>query len=250
MKRLLALAVWLFIFTSCRSPVSLQKSESVFYTPQISTTTPVDSSSIIFAQPYKAKLDSTMNEVIGQSQIAMEKGQPESVLGNFVADLCYESAVNLFKNYSKQPVDFCVLNNGGLRSSLPAGSITRRNVYELMPFDNELVVVTLSPDSVKSLLNYIAEKGGVPVANLQMRIKDKKPGDVMIGGKPYDPTKSYNVATSDYLSNGGDNMIMFSGAMQTESLGIKIRDAIINYISDSGKKQMVLKPATDGRISN
>ena len=72
----------------------------------------------------------------------------------------------------------------------------------------------------------------------------------MIGGKPIDPAKSYNVVTSDYLANGGDNMNMFSGALQTESLGIKIRDAIINYISDSGKKQMVLKPATDGRISN
>src|SRR5688572_22906602 len=90
--------------------------------------------------PYKEKVDADMNKVIGYSEVAMPKlrDQPETLLGNFVADCAFETAQSLDKE-----VDFCVLNNGGLRSSLPMGDITIRNVYELMPFDNEIVVVSM-----------------------------------------------------------------------------------------------------------
>ena len=52
-------------------------------------------------------------------------------------------------------IDFCLLNNGGLRTSLPQGNITRRKIFELMPFENELVVVTISKEKMTDLKAYL-----------------------------------------------------------------------------------------------
>lgn len=185
-----------------------------------------------------------MNRILAQSAQAMEKGQPESRLGNFVADLCFEQVAggDHFK------ADFCVLNNGGLRSSLPEGAIRLRNVFELMPFDNTLVILDLDGATTVKLLNYIAKLGGVPVANLRMSIMGDVPRDVFIGGRPFDEKNHYRVLTSDYLAGGGDSMEFFKEAGTVVSTGIPVRDAIISFIEESGEKNRVIIANTDGRI--
>jgi 2',3'-cyclic-nucleotide 2'-phosphodiesterase (5'-nucleotidase family) len=199
--------------------------------------------------PYKATVDSEMNKVIGYSEIAMPKikDQPETVLGNFVADLVFEFA----KTIDAQ-TDLCVLNNGGLRSSLPQGNITVRNVFELMPFDNEIVIVTLDGKNVKELFTYIAERKGVPVSGIVMKL-EKMNGNVVlnqvkIGLNDFSENNTYKIATSDYLSGGGDNMTFLGkGSIQTTSK--KIRDAIIDYIRLKTAENKKLKPVLDNRIS-
>ena len=198
--------------------------------------------------PYKATVDSEMNKAIGYSEIAMPKtkDQPETVLGNFVADLVFEFA----KTIDSQ-TDLCVLNNGGLRSSLPQGNITIRNVFELMPFDNEIVIVTLDGKNVKELFTYIAERKGVPVSGIVMKL-EKMNGSVVldhvkIGLNDFSETKTYKIATSDYLSGGGDSMNFLSnGSIQTTSK--KIRDAIIDYIRLKTAENKKLSPTLDNRI--
>lgn len=69
-----------------------------------------------FIQPYKESLDAEMNEVLVYSEKAMIKGTPESELGNFVADL---SLKIITEKIPEANIDFCLLNNGGLRTSLP-----------------------------------------------------------------------------------------------------------------------------------
>ena len=79
-----------------------------------------DSSAIDIIAPYKAGIDSVMNEVLCISDVEMLKGRPQSVLGNFVSDLCLQQYNDL--------ADVCVMNTGGLRSSLPEGPITRGKI--------------------------------------------------------------------------------------------------------------------------
>lgn len=174
----------------------------------------------------------------------MEKGQPESRLGNFVADLCFDQ-VNRGDQFK---ADFCVLNNGGLRSSLPEGDIRLRNVYELMPFDNILVILELDGATTLELLDYIAHKGGVPVANLRMRIMGDVPRDVLIGGQPFSDKNYYRVLTSDYLAGGGDSMDFFKQAITVRSTGVPVRDAIIRQMEESRDKDQLLIINMDGRI--
>ena len=235
--------------SSCKTVVTTENSNHQFYTPSASSTTPVDSMAENIIEPYRDLLQDEMNEVIASSNHSLEKGQPESKLGNFVADLCFETGIKLYMPDDGSAIDICILNNGGLRSSLPEGEIKLKNIYELMPFDNELVVLKLDGETTNELFEYIAAKGGVPVANLRMNIADGKPENILIGTDKFDVSKSYYILTSDYLANGGDSMIMFSKATQTVKLGIKVRDAIISYLAEIDSRQQVLNVETDGRIT-
>ncbi len=190
-----------------------------------------------------------MDKVIGEADVALTKAQPEGKLGNFVADLALEQANKNYFPADNKKADFAFFNNGGLRGSLPQGDITVGKVFELMPFENELIVVTLKGTTVNELINFIIDKGGVPVSNLKITIKDKKAITAKINGLDFDSTQTYKVLTSDYLANGGDNLKMMSTAISKEILGLKLRDAIITHIKEltaSGKK---IKSNIEGRIT-
>ena len=190
-----------------------------------------------------------MNQILVESVAPLEKGQPESKLGNMVADACFTEAAVKMNQQQAGAIDFCVLNNGGLRSSLPQGKITLKNIYELMPFENELVVVTLTGTSTESLLKYIVAKGGVPVSNLKMSLSDSALVQAQTGSGLFTKTRNYRILTSDYLSNGGDDMKMFADRVAVEPVGIKVRDAIIQYLQKTGSRNVKLDVNTDGRIT-
>ena len=79
-----------------------------------------------------------MARVLAESAQPLEKKQPEGKLGDFVADACLQESCAL-----TGVIDLALFNHGGLRRSLPMGCNNVGDVYELMPFDNELVVITL-----------------------------------------------------------------------------------------------------------
>jgi len=199
-------------------------------------------------QPYKAAVDIEMNKVIGFSEVEMPKlkDQPETVLGNFVADIVFEFSKTIDKE-----TDFAVLNNGGLRSSMPAGNIAVRNVFELMPFDNKIVIVSMNGKYVNKLLSYISERGGVPVSGLTMKLERMNgtivTNEAKINGKVFSSDSTYSIATSDYLSSGGDNMNFWSSG-SIKVTGKKIRDSIIDYIRLKTTENKKLKPILDKRI--
>jgi 2',3'-cyclic-nucleotide 2'-phosphodiesterase (5'-nucleotidase family) len=139
---------------------------------------------------------------------------------------------------------------GSLRKSLPKGKITEADIYELMPFNNKLVVITLSGEKTNKLLEYIASQGGEVVANLKMKIKNKKPQDVFIDGKAFDINKKYRILTYDYLASGGDNMKFFLEPIKMELIDIVGRDAILEFIFEETEKGNKLNAQLDGRIFN
>lgn len=245
----LPVAFAMLLFSACCTVVPYQVGNSGFATPGSAGMTDQDSSVLVTVAPYRQKMEAEMNQVLVESVAPLEKGQPESKLGNMVADACLSEAVTIFNQNNKSGIDFCVLNNGGLRSSLPQGKITLKNVYELMPFENELVVVTLNGGATESLLKYISAKGGVPVSNLKMSLSDSSLIQVVVGSETFTKTRNYRILTSDYLSNGGDDMKMFADRIATEPVGIKVRDAIIQYLKKSGSRNVKLEVNTDGRIT-
>ena len=94
----------------------------------------IDSTIINIITPYQDAIEDQMNEVLTYTKNNLYKGRPESTIGNFVTDLCL--------NYTQ--AHMCVMNNGGLRTNISKGEITRGKLYELMPFENELVVLELN----------------------------------------------------------------------------------------------------------
>ena len=194
--------------------------------------------------PYKARLDSQMNQVIGFAPEELTKKEWESTLGNFVVDLMMEQA----RLYTKEPVDLAVTTNGGLRNPLPKGNITVGHVYELMPFENELVVVKVKGSTLQKLFDLAAAKKTVPMANVTYTVQGNRPFDIKIGGAPLDASKTYAVVASDYLANGGDNMLFFKEGEKALILGITVRDAILNHIRSLTAAGKPLTAKIEGRV--
>jgi 2',3'-cyclic-nucleotide 2'-phosphodiesterase (5'-nucleotidase family) len=194
--------------------------------------------------PYKTALDAEMNEVlvISAEEFPKEKGKPETKLGNLVADLSLEIATEIYVD----SIDFCLLNFGGLRTSLPKGEITKGKIFELMPFENELIVLTLNKDSLKSLIHYLNSVGGQPISG---NISFKFSGKEFILDENLFPNNYVKVLTSDYLAGGGDKMNFFLNPIKTEKVNIKLRDAIIKYCIQENSKGNKLTSNIDGRIT-
>ncbi|MDG2370480.1 MAG: 5'-nucleotidase [Flavobacteriales bacterium] len=201
---------------------------------------------------YRLEMSNQMNEIINVSAIEMETGSPEGVLGNFICDLSLFTCISILDI----PSDFCILNNGGFRTSLPKGRVSKGKIFEIMPFDNELVVLELNGEQMIDLINYIKEKSlinhsrkaGVPVSGIRISIVGNEISRVFIGIEEFDTTKTYKVVTTDYLAKGGDNMTFFKNAKKISSTGLLLRDAIINYIENLSNQNIKLNAQLDGRI--
>ena len=172
-----------------------------------------------------------MNFPLVYATQALTKELPEGNLGNYCADASLRQAIIKCNQLNLEQPDFCFLNHGGLRSSLPQGIITVGNVFELMPFENELVYLKVSSATVDSILNWIAIKGGAPIIQNQVKKNEIQ----------------YKIITSDYLANGGDGLY-FLKQEKPISLGIKVRDAFIQDLQNIGSRKDSLSVQKDGRL--
>lgn len=207
----------------------------------------VDSATYKAILPYKKNHDELMAKVVASSEASFLKADVESTLGNLFCDaVLYETKLLLAKDSAI--LDVAIFNKGGLRNSLPQGNITVGNVFELMPFENEVVLLKLSGAQFKDMCDKIAQKGGIPVGGIRMSIKENFATDISINGKAFDLNRDYWVVTSDYLANGGDNYIFFKNAKERRAMNVLLRDMIITYCEHITAQGKILKPYLDGRI--
>lgn len=195
--------------------------------------------------PYRDSVDKAMGKVIGTSAAPMKKKDPESELGNFMADAMRTMAAKKFAT----TVDVAVVNSGGIRSDLPQGPIALRNIYELMPFDNIIVLQQLKGSTLKTFFNHIASKGGWPLSGATMQIRDNKAINILVNGKPVDDNAVYTVANSDYVANGGDNCDMLRPLPQ-KNIGYLYRDALIQYVEELTAQHKPIHSAIENRVTN
>ncbi|MEN9981797.1 MAG: hypothetical protein RL542_1584, partial [Bacteroidota bacterium] len=158
----------------------------------------------------------------------------QSPLGNLLADVTLQAGNKVFQLREKKSVDICLLNSGGIRSILPKGNVTARTAFEIMPFENSLVVISLKGEQIQELVDYfIATKKAHPIAGITFTIqKNNSAKNIVIQGKPIDLAAIYNVATNDYLANGGDNMNFFKKGIQKYDLEYKLRNILIDYFKE------------------
>ena len=211
----------------------------------------IDSLAESIVKPYRDSIEQDMSKLIGVTATALVKGKPESKLTNLVSDIIlkYASDYCTEKRLNVKP-DVAYVNYGGLRASLPKGEITVENIFELMPFENEVVMIKVSGEAIRDMAERIAGRGGEGVSGLKLGIRNEKVGTLTIGGKPVDPVASYWVVTNDYIANGGDQMSMFITPLEKIDTKAKIRDILIQSLNDMYKKNGVIDVKEDGRIYN
>ena len=172
----LIISSWFSILLSCSSPTHIIRYEDKFVS--VDSTIKPDSAMTAELAPYKMQLSKIMDEVLAYSEKAMMKDQPEGLLGDFAAEAVFKKS----KEYCKDScnVDFCLLNNGGLRNPLPKGNITRGNIFQLMPQQDEFSIEKdFFPKLVGKSFYGFEVKGefvdiGVPERYAQVKQKLKK----------------------------------------------------------------------------
>ena len=182
-----------------------------------------------------------MNVQIGYAPERLWVNSPECPMLNWASDALWEAAKKVYDGR----VDIAIVNMGGMRCEWPAGPITKGNVFELMPFDNQLVVLTLKGSDVIELCESFAQYGGQGVAGMRVKTVDGKLADVQIAGRPVDPSALYTVATSDYLAGGTDHMDALTHHVAYWNSELLIRELYLEAV----REQDTIRAAVDGRMT-
>ena len=172
-----------------------------------------------------------MDEIIGEAAINITKSGtgPQNMIGNMVCEaiLDYTGA------------DFSFMNLGGIRDELLAGSISYRDVFNVMPFDNQVVMFEVDGKFLKDIIEtrVNGSRHGLRVAGIQVVINRKRSNfdrvtKLMIGGEPWDADKTYQIATTDFLLQGNAGLALLTKIPESQITRYEqdLRDVIVEYI--------------------
>ncbi len=159
----------------------------------------------------------------------------DSPVGNLVTDAM---------RASDPEIAIAMYNSGGLRTFIPAGVVTFGRIYEVVPFDNCLVKVTLSGKQIREILEHglSASYGIMEISGLKVEFDpDRRPGErcvsIMTEKGPLDDDRLYIVGTNEFLINGGDGYNTFSRGSNVKFTHNLIRELVAQYIKHKGTVQ-------------
>ncbi|MGY6559495.1 MAG: 5'-nucleotidase C-terminal domain-containing protein [Nitritalea sp.] len=213
----------LFIALSCASP--LVKSPD-FEFIELAEEMPILAEIEAFVVPYRMQMEREMARVLGESPEEIVRGRGENALGNLVTDL----QASYTAEKMGMPVDISLMNNGGMRSNLPAGPINLGHVFELSPFDNYLVILEADQAAVEALAAFAAQRQNISVSGMEIRSEGGRVTDIRVGGKALDSGKKYRIAANDYIANGGDYMEFLVPLKRLEETSLTLRELLIERI--------------------
>lgn len=239
--------ITLLLFSACKEPPTTLSKIDAKRRAIDSTLREVDSIENFIA-PYRKRVDQVLDSALtyAPTMLTKEDGVYNTSAGNLMADIILQEANPIFESRTGKDIDFVLLNHGGIRSIISKGKVSARTAYEVMPFENSIVVVELSGKSVLEMVDFlISSKRAHPIAGMQIVINaNNQLISLTIQGKTFDLNKNYYVATSNYLVTGGDNMGFFKGMLGTTITDYLIRNAMIDYF----KKADTLRSKVDDRF--
>ena len=174
-----------------------------------------------------------MDEVIGTASIHLSKaGDAQSLIGNLVCDAMIWAG----------DADFSFLNLGGIRGEITKGPVTYRDVFNVMPFDNAMVILEIDGRLLKDIIElrvsgsrHGLRTSGAKVEFSRGRADFDRVTNLEIQGEPWQADKMYKVATTDFLLQGNAGLAMLTKLpdSQITLLESTLRDNIVNYIKNN-----------------
>jgi 5'-nucleotidase len=179
--------------------------------------------------------EASMAEVVGELARPLTRAkQPigSSAAGNLVADL--------FR--ARTGADLALMNRGGIRCDLPAGPVTRRAVFEFLPFDNHLVTLDLSGAELFEVLRRAVEgeaHSGVELSGGRLVVSggDGRPArlvGVRVGAAELDPAVRYRVTVNSFMAGGGDDYVDAAVGGERREDPILMRDVLEEALRAQG----------------
>lgn len=173
----------------------------------------------------------------------------ETNLGNLIADIMR----------ARTSADVALMNGGGIRGNrlIPTGTLTRGDVFNILPFPNVIVAVRLTGKELAQTLENGLSKFPDPdgrflqVSGLTLRYDPNSAAgsrtrEIKIGGKPLDPDKTYVVAVNDYMASGKEGFDALARAPQVlgAESGPPLSSSVVEWLEKAGK----ISPAIEDRI--
>ncbi len=206
----------------------------------VSAAAPTDSAAEQFIRPYRQRVAREMSEVVGTSSQAWLKPSKLGTNAPLTVWVASVSRVEAGRALGQTP-DFAVITNGSIRAGLPLGNVTLGNIFELMPFENELTVLPVPGTVVRRLCDYAGKYNNVAAVNLTWETDPltTHARNIRLGGQPLDTTRTYSLAINDYLANGGDGMDFLRLLPQTPARRT-IRQALLDFV----RREHLITPFT------
>lgn len=245
---LFVVSVLMSFFVACQSQTAskgISISAEVIKMDEHFDSLPCDEAKAVLA-PYKKINDSVMSVVIGQSEMEMTKGSPQSLLSNFTADMMYLTAMQ----FLGEQVDFSLFNMEGIRGDMPKGDVTKGDLYSIYSFDNHLVILEIQGKYLRELFQFFGEIAFQSIGgSIQLIYENEKTfKEAYIHGKPLDDNKIYKVIVNDFMAGGGDGMTMLTNAKTMKTYDMFLRDAVMRIFEMNFEKGIPLTSKIDQRI--
>lgn len=200
--------------------------------------------------PSTAIIRQEFSQVLTQASDRIPRGRlgEENLLGYWVTDLMRERAGRCLG----RPVVFAFINSGGLRADLQAGPLKVSDIFELMPFDNELVVTEYTGRELLHLLRGgLIKKAGEPCSGVLVSLQGTPEHPLLsatwLQGGPIDPEATVLIATTDYLLASGDGLPTRGRSKTVIPTGLQIRQILLEACSELGKQGQPLPCPAPGR---
>jgi len=234
------LLIAIFFAVSCNTSY---KAENVQYSNyRIQQHNEGSKSIATIVKPYSDSVNKLMNVVIGYNEAQLEKKKQGNTLGFFITDAYLEMA----KQKVDPRIDAAFMNSGGIRlPEMAAGPVTQGKIFELMPFDNLMVLLKMKGSLLKQYLDTLAAGEGVIESGITMQIVNKTAEQVMVGGKALDLDADYTIVHSDYVAISS-NLLK---NIPRSSNGYLLRDALLDYVKFINSQNKKVTVTNTDRIS-
>ena len=193
---------------------------------------------------YRAAVAPIANRIVGRlttpAPNAADDGESPA------ADLIADSMLAATRSPASGGAQLALLNATGVRVPLPAGDIKYGHAFEMMPFGNNLVVMTLTGTQLQAALDQqyagalppngvrphaLACSQGFTYAVDMKRAPGARVFDIRLDGRPIGPERRYRVVVNNYLASGGDGLTDFNQGTEITDRNIVDLDALVDWIA-------------------
>jgi 5'-nucleotidase len=185
-----------------------------------------DSAAAALVERYARQVETQSRQVVAVLRESLVTGGSEYPLGNLIADAQRAAA----------RADFALMNNGGIRRDLLAGPVTYADLFELQPFGNAIVRVTVTGAELEQILEHTLARGRprVHVSGMTVRYDlGRAPGDRVVEirdrkGRRIRADRGYSLAVTNFLAGGGDGLPVLPARRPVPS-GKSDLDAVLDW---------------------
>ncbi len=195
---------------------------------------------------YLRKLDAIMNQVLAVSEVYLKRPfNEETNFGNLIADYMRRAA----------SAEVALQNAGSFRADISAGDVTVGDVYNSLPFDNDIVSLEVPGRILREIINSTCrrERGLLQISGASYSYDANKVGasdsaetliEFLVAGRPIEADRNYSVATNSFLASGQGGYPQLKNCRQLGTFD-NLREVSMRFM----REDKILNPEVEGRIN-